>query len=157
MTSLRTRMRIPLTFALAGVLLVGAPLMTGCSLISTVVNSATSGTLPEGLDTGTSVPADFPSEVPLIDGEVVFGVSLPADNGEKAWNVSINVSGADAFDTIKSQLTDAGFEYQGVTDGDSGSSGVFRKDDLAVLVGVGAANGDQWTANYTVTNAQTNG
>jgi hypothetical protein len=147
--------RIPLTLALAGVLLVGAPLVTGCSLISTVVNSATGGTLPEGLGSGTSVPSDFPSEVPLIDGEVVFGLSLPGDNGEKAWNVTVNVSGAEAFDTIKTQLTDAGFEYQGVSDGDSGSSGVFRKDDLTVLVGVGATDGDQWTANYTVTNAET--
>jgi hypothetical protein len=149
----RLRTRIPLTVAMAGVLLVGAPLMTGCSLINTVVNSATTGTVPEGLGTGTTIPADFPSEVPLIDGEILFTVSLPADNGEKAWNVSIKVSGADAFDTIKTQLTDAGFD----SPGDSGSSGVFRKDDLTVLVGVGATDGDQWAANYTVTNAQTNG
>ncbi len=91
--------------------------MTGCSLINNVVNSATGGNVPEGLGTGQSVPADFPSEVPLIDGDVVFGLSLPGDNGEKAWNVTINVSGARAFETIKTQLTDAGFEYQELSDG----------------------------------------
>jgi hypothetical protein len=150
------RARTPLTVALAGVLLV-TPLLTGCSLINTVVNSANDGTIPEGLGTGTTVPDDFPTDVPLIDGEVVFALSLPGDNGEKAWNVTINVTGAEAFESIKTQLTDAGFEYQGVSDGDSGSSGVFRKDDLTVLVAVAAATGDQWTAAYTVTNAATSG
>jgi hypothetical protein len=157
MASLRSGTRKPLIVALAGVLLVGAPLLSGCSIINTVVDSATSGTVPEGLESGTTVPADFPTEVPLVDGEVVFGLSVPGDNGEKAWNVTINVAGADAFEGIKTQLTDAGFEYQGVSQGDSGSGGVFRKDDLTVLVGVAATNGDQWTANYTVTKAATNG
>jgi hypothetical protein len=156
MTTLRSRTRLPLTIALAGVLLVGSPLVAGCSLINTVVDSATGGTIPDGLDTGTTIPADFP-DVPLIDGEVVFTLSLPGDNGEKAWNVTINVSGAEAFETIKTELTDAGFEYQGVSDGESGTSGVFRKDDLTVLVGVAAGDGDQWVANYTVTTAETNG
>jgi hypothetical protein len=157
MTTLRSRTRIPVTIALAGVLLVGSPLVAGCSLINNVVDSATGGTIPEGLDTGTTVPSDFPSEVPLIEGDVVFGLSLPGDNGEKAWNVTINVSGAEAFETIKTELTDAGFEYQGVSDGESGTSGVFRKDDLTVLVGVAAGDGDQWVANYTVTTADTTG
>jgi hypothetical protein len=140
---------------LAGALLVGAPVVTGCSLIGSVVEGATGGNIPEGLDAGTTVPADFPSEVPLIDGEVVFALSLPADNGEKAWNVTINVGGPDAFEAIRTQLTDAGFEYQEVSSGDSGSGGAFRKDGLTVLVTVAAATGDQWTANYTVTNAET--
>ena len=156
MNSLRTRSRLPVTLAVAGVLLLGAPLLTGCSLINNVVNSATGGTIPEGLGTGQSVPSDFPSEVPLIDGDVVFSLSLPGDNGEKAWNVTINVSGADAFQTITTQLTDAGFENQELSTGESGSTGAFNKDPLTVLVVVGAADGGQWTANYTVTNAETN-
>jgi hypothetical protein len=157
MKTLSSRTRLPLAIALAGVLLVGSPLLTGCSLIDNVLDSATGGTIPDGLDTGTTVPDDFPSEVPLVDGDVVFAVSLPGDNNEKAWNVTINVSGADAFEGIKTQLTDAGFEYQGVSDGESGTSGVFRKDDLTVLVGVAAGDGDQWVANYTVTTAETSG
>jgi hypothetical protein len=155
MKMLRTRSRLPVTLAVAGVLLVGAPLMTGCSLINNVVNSATGGNVPEGLGTGQSVPSDFPSEVPLIDGDVVFGLSLPGDNGEKAWNVTINVSGAEAFETIKTQLTDAGFEYKELSTGESGSTGAFTKDPLSVLVVVAAGDGSQWTANYTVTNAET--
>ncbi|MEO5920967.1 MAG: hypothetical protein ABIQ01_07475 [Pseudolysinimonas sp.] len=154
MKTLRTRTRVPLTIALAGVLLIGSPALAGCSLINNVVGSVSSGNVPEGLTGAPSVPSDFPGEVPLIDGDVVFGLSL-GDEGEKAWNVSINVSGAEAFETIKGQLTDAGFEFQGVSDGDSATSGVFRKDDLTVLVAVAAVDGGQWTANYTVTNADT--
>ena len=150
-----TRSRIPLTLALAGVLLVVSPVLAGCGLINTVVHDATGQDIPGGLTGGQSVPSDFPSEVPLIDGDVVFALSLPADNGDKAWNVTIKVSGPDAFETIKGQLTDAGFEYQGVSNGDSGSSGVFHTDSVTVLVAVAATDGDQWTANYTVTNADT--
>jgi hypothetical protein len=156
MKILRTRSRVPVTLAIAGVLLIGAPLMTGCSLINNVVNSATGGNVPEGLGTGQSVPSDFPSEVPLIDGDVVFGLSLPGENGEKAWNVTINVSGPEAFESITTQLTDAGFEYQELSAGESGSTGAFTKDPLSVLVVVAAGDGSQWTANYTVTNAETN-
>ena len=156
MNVLRTRSRIPLTLAVAGALLVGSPLLAGCSLINTVVHNATGQDIPEGITGGQSIPADFPSEVPLIDGDVVFSIALPAaENGDKAWNVTINVAGSDAFETITTQLTDAGYEYKGISEGESGSSGAFRKDGLTVLVAVGAANGDQWTANYTVTNADT--
>ncbi len=155
MITQRTRSRIPVTLAIAGLLLVGTPALAGCSLINNVIDGATGGNLPEGLGTGQSVPSDFPSEVPLIDGDVVLGLSLPGDNGEKAWNVTINVSGADAFDTIATQLADAGFEHQELSAGDSGSSGAFTKNQLSVLVVVAAGNGDQWTANYTVTNAET--
>lgn len=150
------RSRRAAALILAGALLVGVPALSGCSLINTVVHDATGQDIPEGITGGQSVPADFPTEVPLVDGEVVFALTLPdAGNGDKAWNVTINVSGADAFDTIKGQLTDAGYEFQDVSNGDSGASGVFRKDDLTVLVAVAATDGDHWTANYTVTNADT--
>jgi hypothetical protein len=145
-----------LTVALAGVVL-ATPLLAGCSMINTVVHDATGQDIPAGTTGGTSLPADFPSEVPLIDGDIVFGGSVPAENGDKGWNVTINVSGPDAFGTITTQLTDAGYDYQAVSEGESGSSGVFRKDGLTVLVAVAALIGDQWTANYTVTNAGTNG
>ena len=155
MNTHRTRSRIPVALAIAGVLLVGSPALAGCSLINNVVEGAAGGNIPDGLSGGQSVPSDFPSEVPLIEGEVVFALSLPGDNGEKAWNVTINVGGADAFESIKTQLTDAGFEFQSVSEGDSGSTGAYHQGDLTVIVVVGAANGDQWTANYTVTNAET--
>lgn len=141
----------PLTLALAGAVIIAAPLLGGCSLIG---NFLPGGNPIGGVIPGQSVPADFPSEVPLIDGEVILGLSVPGEDDEKAWNVTIKVSDANAFETIKGQLTDAGFEYQEVGSNSDGSSGAFTKEPLAVLVVVAQADGD-WTANYTVTNAAT--
>jgi hypothetical protein len=145
-------MRKPLALALAGAVLITAPLLGGCSIIGNFLpgggNSPVDGVIP-----GAGVPGDFPEDdVPLIDGDVVLGLSVPGDNGEKAWNVTIKVSGADAFDTITGQLTDAGFEFQELGASSDGSSGGFTKDPYTVIVVVSQADGD-WTANYTVTNA----
>jgi hypothetical protein len=151
----RTRSRIALTLAIAGALVVGSPLLAGCSMINSVVHNATGQDIPEGLTGGQVVPADFPSEVPLIDGDVLLGLALPGDNGDKAWNVTIKVSGFDAWETIKSQLIDAGYEYQEfqVVE-DKGGSGAFKKDPNSAVVVV-SSDKDEWAANYTVTNAET--
>ena len=138
-------MRTLRTLAIAGVLVISSPLVAGCSMINTVVHDVTGQDIPEGLTGGASVPDDFPSAVPLIAGDVVLGLSLPADDGHKTWNVSIGVTGPEAFETIKTQLTDAGFEY---------TLGTFRTDDLTVFVAVAAVTDDQWTANYTVTDVK---
>jgi hypothetical protein len=138
-------MRTLRALAIASVLAIGCPLLAACSVIDTVVHDATGQDLPDGLTGGASVPDDFPAAVPLIDGDVVFGLSLPADDGHKTWNVTIDVTGPDAFDTIKTQLTEGGFEYSG---------GTFHSGALTVLVAVVAVSGDRWTANYTVTDVE---
>jgi hypothetical protein len=147
--------RKPLALVLAGALLVAAPLLSGCSIINNFLPGGGGGGIPGGVIPAQSVPADFPKDdVPLIDGDVLLGLSLPGDDGEKAWNVTIQVDGVEAFDEIKTQLTDAGFEYQEVSVAADASTGGFTKDPLTVLVVVAQAD-DKWTANYTVTNADT--
>lgn len=106
-------MRKPLVLVLATAALVVTPLMSGCSIIDNFLPGGSGGGLPGGVIPGQSVPSDFPKDdVPLIDGDVLLGLSVPGDNGEKAWNVTIQVDGIEALETIKTQLTDAGFEYQ---------------------------------------------
>lgn len=147
------RSRKALTVALAAVLLT-APLLGGCSIINTLTGG-NGGPIGGGVVPGTTIPSDFPKDdVPLIDGDVLLGLSVPGNDGEKAWNVTIKVDGADAFDTIKSQLTDAGYKYQEVSVTDKASTGGFTKDPYTVLVVVTQADGD-WNANYTVTDAET--
>jgi hypothetical protein len=147
--------RKSLAIGLAGILLV-APLLGGCSLIGNFLPGG-NGEIPGGVVPGMGVPADFPKDdVPLIDGDVLLGLALPGDNGEKAWNVTIKVDGIEAFETIKTQLTDAGFEYQEVSVAADASTGGFTKEPYTVLLVVAQADGD-WTANYTVTNADTSG
>jgi hypothetical protein len=57
--------------ALAATLLVAAPLtLTGCSMVEGIIESQTGGDIDLG---GTTVPDDFPADVPLADGEIVNG------------------------------------------------------------------------------------
>jgi hypothetical protein len=140
---------------LAGALLLGAPALSGCSLINNFLpGGGSEGGLPGGVIPGQSIPSDFPSDVPLIDGDVLLALSIPADNGDKAWNVTIKVDGVDAWDTIKGQFDDAGYEYKELASSADGSSGAFSKDPYTALVVV-SHDQDDWTANYTVTNADT--
>ena len=151
---MNTRTRAPrlitaalLTVALALV----APALTGCGLIQDAVEQATGGDVDFG---GNSVPEDFPSEVPLIEGEVLSGAS--AGNAEgKVWNVTIKVDDASAFDEITAQFEAAGFEPSelGGTS-DQGATGTFTKDPYGVFVVVaGGDTAEGWVANYTVTSS----
>ena len=125
--------------------------LTGCSIISNFLPGG-SGELPGGVVPGQSVPADFPSDVPLIDGDVLLGLAIDGNDGEKAWNVTIKVDGIEAFETIKTQLTDAGFEYREVGANDTGATGGFTKEPYSVVLVV-SSDQDSWAANYTVTKA----
>lgn len=148
--AMRTLRRSTTALAIAAVLAT-APLLGGCSIVNNFLPGGDGGSVIPG----QGIPSDFPKdEVPLIDGDVLLGLTVPGDSGEKAWNVTIKVSGIDAFDQIKSQLTDAGFTYQEVSVGTDTSTGGFTKDPYSVLVVVTKADGD-WNANYTVTNAAT--
>ena len=151
---MNTRTRTPRLIAaalLAAALALVAPALTGCGLIQNAVEQATGGDVDFG---GTSVPTDFPSEVPLIDGEVVSGASAGNSDG-KVWNVTIKVDDVSAFDDIKAQLEGAGFtssELGGATD--QGATGTFTKEPYGVFVVVaGGDTSEGWVANYTVTSS----
>lgn len=142
-----TTRRSTLALSLAAALLVG-PLLSGCSLLNQF--------LPGGgtVIPGTSVPSDFPDEVPLIDGDVLLGVKVPGGEGEQAWNVTIKVSGIDAYDTITADMEAAGFATQELAATAESKSAGFTKEPYSVIVVVAQADAD-WTANYTVTDAAT--
>lgn len=142
------RTRKSLVIALASILLV-APLLSGCSLINQFLPGGGGSVIP-----GQSVPSDFPDDVPLIEGDVLLGITVPGDSGEKAWNVTIKVSGVDAYDTIVADMQAAGFEYQELASTAESKSAGFTKAPHSVIVVVTQADGD-WTANYTVTDAAT--
>lgn len=137
----------PSALLLVGALLVGAPLLSGCSLVEGVIESQTGGDVDLGGDT---VPADFPATVPLADGDVVNGSAVTGPGGERVWNVLINVADPAAPDAIAAQLEGAGFVAPGVGGvTDEGGTLTYTKDDLVVNVLL-AKVGDAWTANYTV-------
>jgi hypothetical protein len=129
-----------------------APAVSGCSFnpIESAIEGATGGNVDIG---GTSVPDDFPSEVPLIDGEVVSGFGV-GTAPEKAWNVTIKVPDASALDEIKTQLEGAGFTSD-IDDAEIGgiTGGMYSNGTYSVLIVVAEDGNGGWAAAYTVTPA----
>lgn len=147
-SSLRRRL---LVATVASCLLL-VPAVSGCSFnpLESVIEGATGGNVDLG---GTSVPDDFPAEVPLVDGEVTsaFGVGKAP---EKVWNVTIEVADASALDTIKAQLEAAGFSSD-LDDASVGgiSGGMYSNGTYSVLIVVAEDGKEGWAATYTVTPA----
>jgi hypothetical protein len=161
MTPVSRRQRRPL-IAVAGSLAVATSLvLSGCSLLhlpGVPGGSSTSGgiSIPGLGSAGTGkLPKDFPSEIPVAKGDIVTGVSLGV-GAERVWNVSVKVSGVDAFTSIESDLKGAGFsEPDGANVQDaSGVTAAFQgsKYDVAVVI-VKADDKTGWVADYTVTPA----
>ncbi|MGO4593382.1 hypothetical protein AB4Z18_06115 [Leifsonia sp. 2TAF2] len=136
-----------LAVPLVAVLLLGAaPALTACSFQG-VVKDVSGGNVDIG---GTSVPSDFPKEVPLASGDVVLGAGLGSGD-DKVWNVTVKVDGADAYTAIEKQLTDAGFSGEfGAQGPKGGGTGTFTNGTYGVLVVVTDAGSNGWVANYSV-------
>jgi hypothetical protein len=146
MSSPRHRLVAAAAIALS---LLAAPALAGCGIVQGAIENATGGQvdLP-----GASVPKDFPSEVPLAKGQVIFGLSAGKD-GEKVWNVTIKVD-AGAYAAIAEQLKGAGFELnEGSEAANNDNGGLFTSDKYGVLVVVSDDGSDGTVANYTVTTA----
>ena len=148
MSSARRKILVPAAIVMSLTL---APMLAGCmgNPIQGLVEQATGGQLDIG---GTSVPKDFPKEIPLASGPVIFGAGIGSGDS-KVWNVAIKVSDASAMDGIKAQLEAAGFKSAGDADSSlDAKTGLFTKDPFGVLVIV-APNEDEggFVANYTVT------
>ena len=143
------RFTVPLAIVLA---LAITPTLSGCfgNPIEQIVEGATGGdvSLP-----GQGLPDDFPAEVPLIDGEVVFGMGM-GDAGAKAWNVTVRVAGLEAADTIKAELEGAGFtpNEAGIGGTAEGTTSLlYESAAYTVLVVVTSDSDKGFVANYTVT------
>lgn len=83
---------------------------------------------------GKSLPKDFPDSVPLIDGEITFAGAMGAGGG-KVWTVTLKVKDVNgAFETIKSELSDAGFtEEFSTSDGKIAAGSYSGRDDFTVM------------------------
>ena len=129
-----------------------APAVTGCSFnpIESAIEGATGGNVDVG---GTTVPDDFPSEVPLIDGEVAAAFAV-GKAPEKVWNVTIKVPDASALETIKTQMEGAGFtsDVDEAAIGDL-TGGMYSNGTYSVLIVVAEDGNGGWAAAYTVTPA----
>lgn len=132
-------------------------LLSGCSLVQLPGSSSSGGgiSIPGVGSVGTGkLPSDYPAtDVPVIDGKIITGASI-GGSGDHAWNVTVAVSSLDAFDTIATKLTDAGFfaDPNGTTTTDNTRTGLFTTEIYHVVVAVAKGDSDHhFLANYTVT------
>ncbi len=140
--------RLTTAIALASALVL-APVLTGCAALEGIVEQATGGQV--NVSTG-SLPDGWPADVPVIDGQILFGGTTKADDGTPIWNVTIKVESETAFDSIATQLEGAGFasvDAGELDGGDTITSGAFKNDVYGVLVAVTGTDGN-FVANYTV-------
>ena len=132
--------------ALAGLGIVASLALTGCSFTggSSGQPGSTGGSSPEssssadGGSGGTEAPLEgfegkpetFPSEVPIISGDVAFGVDLGT-----GWSVVVKTDDVvAAYQDAEGRLTGAGFTSQLSSTTDEGSFGSFENDKYTVQV-----------------------
>jgi hypothetical protein len=123
------------------------PALTGCSALEGLIEKATDGKVNVSVG---SLPDGWPSEVPVVDGDILGGATTKADDGTPIWNVTIKGDSGSA-DDVAAQLTDAGFEAVDLP-GDVGAGDLaqaFKNDTYGVLVAVTGSD-DNWVVNYTV-------
>jgi hypothetical protein len=148
-TALRTRLTA--TVAILSALAI-APALAGCQVIESVVEGATGGDVQIG---GTSIPEGFPAEVPVHDGDILNGSSI-TKNGETVFNVVVKVADVSVFESIKTELGDAGFQPQegyDMVENNGTITGLFNDGTWSVLVAVTTQDPVGTVANYTVTSA----
>ncbi|MDP9027490.1 MAG: hypothetical protein M3N46_08020 [Actinomycetota bacterium] len=155
------RRRLPLIVVAGSIALAAPLLLSGCSLIHLPGSSSTGGgiSIPGIGSVGTGkLPNGFPSEIPVAKGDILSGISA-GSGADQGWNVSIKVSGLDAFTGIESQLKGAGFtESDGspITS-DQASTGTFTSSSYDVVVAVVKADDKTgYLANYTVAKHKNN-
>lgn len=129
--------------------LVLAPTLTGCGAVEGIIEQATGGEVDVSMG---SLPAGWPSDVPVADGDIIVGGKTTDEAGAPVYNATIKVKSESVFDEIEAQLIGAGFEKVEAGDvdgGDSISTGFFKNATYGVIVAVTGTEG-QFVANYTV-------
>lgn len=105
-----------------------------------------------------SVPEDFPSDVPLPEGEVNFAQRLESADGV-GWSVVIATPGdpGTVAEQVRADLETSGFTVdeasQFTGEGGSGGTVFAERDDLSILVVVAAGDGGETLATFTVSQA----
>jgi len=80
------------------------------------------------LDQFAGVPSTFPSDVPIISGDVPIGIDLGT-----GWSVVVLADDLDAsYEEAKSRLLGAGFTSTADSTTDDGSFGIFENDKYTI-------------------------
>ena len=164
-TPQRARRRPAVLVALVGLGLAASLSLTGCFAPPTITGGGTGGAGQSGqsgdgtvTDGGTTtsppdngltdfegLPAGFPTdEIPLIAGDVAFGIDLGT-----GWTVVIPVAdGTAAFADASARLTGAGYESLAEQSQPEGSFGVFQNEKYQVQLTVADTSDFGLAATY---------
>jgi hypothetical protein len=117
-----TRSRILPALLIAATLLIAAPALAGCA--NPVQQAIDDATGDEGQLPGMTVPADFPAEVPLVDGDVKLGTKAT----DESWMVTMVVRDGSGLEDADRLLEEAGFTEM------SAESHTWKNDDYTVII-----------------------
>ena len=146
MSTLPTTNRVAIAVAIAGVT---AALLTGCfgnpaeELVNRSVEDAVEGATGGDVSLGGELPADFPTSVPLVDGDISLAAGA---GGAEGWVVVITSSAADPVVDAAAALEGAGFTEDTAVTGAGVGAKVYSNAEYLVFVAGGGT-----TVSYTVT------
>ncbi|WEO78515.1 hypothetical protein BJQ94_05615 [Cryobacterium sp. SO2] len=126
----------PLRMGLALVALLAiAPALAGCSdgQVQDAVNGAVQGATDGDVSLGGALPDGWPTDIPVIDGEIKFGAGNTT-NGDQGWVVTVASSAADPLADAEQKLVDAGFEPDTGNSANVGDVGVVALKNAAYIV-----------------------
>ncbi|TFC51238.1 hypothetical protein E3T26_02975 [Cryobacterium sp. TMT1-21] len=110
---------------MAAVAVAAMLLLSGCS--GATVGGAVNGAVKEATGGDVSLagelPAGWPKEIPVIDGNLGFGAANTT-NGDTGWVVTVATSAADPLADAKKKLEDAGFSSDTSATANVGEAGV---------------------------------
>jgi hypothetical protein len=147
---MKSRIAAPVLIALA---LLAGPALTGCSFLQNPVEGIIEGATGGEVDLpSTELPDDFPTEVPLYDGEIANTIAL-GDGDAKVYSVSIRVPGINTMDEIVSDFEAAGFTSTISGNSGEGATAAFESDKWSAVVVIVAEGDTGYIAQYAVSAA----
>ncbi len=99
-----------------------------------------------------SVPKDFPSAIPLYQGQIVSSAT-EGPKRDRIWEVVIQLPSPQAMGTIKKQLADAGLKPAVIGQSNHAGESILGSTTTDTVEIVLAKHADAWEATYIVTAA----
>jgi len=94
----------------------GLTLLAGCSVGDTVresVSGAVNGAVQDAtggdVSLGGQLPAGWPTDIPVLDGEVLFATGGLGESGAGGWVVTVSATSTTPLADARTQLLAAGF------------------------------------------------
>jgi hypothetical protein len=131
--------------------LVMTPLLSGCGGIEGIIEQATGGAVQPSVG---ELPNEWPTEVPIVEGEIVAGNKATDPENEESTLWTVIVGRNDDVESTKAAVTSSleGAGFEGVdTEGAPVDALPFQNANYIVLVFVAVGENDTVTATYNVT------